>query len=288
MENFLQTLLNGILTSGIYIIVTLGLTLVFGIMRVVNFAHGEFVMLGTYITYWSFSLLGMNPYLTLAVCAVLLFLLGLGMYKSAVERIVDSAPINQVLITFGFSILLQNVALIFWSANSVAINIQTKIVRIGTLQIGRDRLFVFLIGLAFALIMSLLVSRTSLGKTMSAVSQNRRAASLLGINVPAVYLLTFGVSAAIAGISGGLVSIVMYASPYIGSKLGLRAFAILTLAGLGNINTVIWASLILGLSESLISVYVPQGAGWAEGLSFLIILLVLAFKPSGLKGMRAE
>ncbi len=288
MENFLQTLLNGILTSGIYIIVTLGLTLVFGIMRVVNFAHGEFVMLGTYITYWSFSLLGMNPYLTLAVCAVLLFLLGLGMYKSAVERILDSPPINQVLITFGFSILLQNVALIFWSANSVAINIQTKIVRIGTLQIGRDRLFVFLIGLAFALIMSLLVSRTSLGKTMSAVSQNRRAASLLGINVPAVYLLTFGVSAAIAGISGGLVSIVMYASPYIGSKLGLRAFAILTLAGLGNINTVIWASLILGLSESLISVYVPQGAGWAEGLSFLIILLVLAFKPSGLKGMRAE
>ncbi len=288
MENLLQTLLNGVLTSGIYIIVTLGLTLVFGIMRIVNFAHGEFVMLGTYITYWSFTLLGMNPYLTLIVCAVILFFVGLGMYKAAIEQILDSPPINQVLITFGFSILLQNLALIFWSANSIAINTQPQIMKIGTLQVGKDRMFVFLIGFAFAVLISIIVSRTSIGKTMSAVSQNRRAAYLLGINVPIVYLLTFGVSAAIAGISGGLVSIVMYASPYIVSKLGLRAFAILTLAGLGNINTIIVASLILGLSESIISVYVPQGPGWAEGLSFLIILLVLAFKPSGLKGMRAE
>lgn len=288
MLNFLQATLNGTLTGGVYLIVTLGLSLVFGIMRVVNFAHGEFVMIGAYITFWCFTLLGMNPYVTLFFSTTILFFIGIIFYKIGIEKILDAPPINQVLLTFGFSVLFQNIALILWTANSVAMNLGTHIVKIGNVQVGRDRIIVFLIGLSSALLIAFLVSKTKIGKTMSAVSQNRRAAYLLGINVSRIYLLTFGISAAFAGIAGGLVSIVMYASPYIGGKLGLRAFAILTLAGLGNIPAIILASLILGLSESFISIYIPQGPGWAEGVSFLIILLVLAFRPSGLKGMRAE
>jgi branched-chain amino acid transport system permease protein len=288
MENFFQVVINGFLAGGVYLVVTLGIALVFGIMRIVNFAHGEFVMLGAYITYWCFTLAGMNPYLTLILSTAALFLVGLLAYKLTIERILDAPPINQVLLTFGISVLMQNIALILWSANSVALNMETAVVKIGRLQAGRDRVMVFLIGLAITLLLSLVLNRTNIGKTMSAVSQNRRAAYLVGINVPFVYLVSFGVSAALAGIAGGLVSIVMYASPYIGGRLGLRAFAILTMAGLGNINVIIIASFLLGLIESFVSIYVPQGPGWAEGVSFLIILLVLAFRPAGLKGLRAE
>jgi len=288
MQSFMQTIVNGLLTGGVYLIVTIGIALVFGIMRIVNFAHGEFVMLGAYITYFSFTLLGINPYLTLFISTSLLFIVGVIVYKASIERILDAPPINQVLLTFGISVLLQNVALILWTANSVAMNLKMAVVKIGMIQVGRDRVIVFLIGFAITIILALVLNKTTIGKTMSAVSQNRHAAYLLGINVPLVYILSFGVSAALAGTAGGLVGIVMYASPYIGGRLGLRAFAILTLAGLGNMSVIIVASLLLGLIESFVSIYIPQGPGWAEGVSFLLILVVLAFRPSGLKGLRAE
>lgn len=288
MQNFLQAVLNGFLTGGVYLVVTLGIAFVFGIMRLMNFAHGEFVMLGAYTTYWCFTLAGMNPYLTLVVSALLLFVVGLITYKFLVERILDAPPINQTLLTFGISVVLQNLALILWSANSVALNVKTTVIKLGMIQAGRDRIILFLIGLAVTLLLMLLLTKTSVGKTMSAVSQNRRAAYLLGINVPLFYLISFGIASALAGLAGGLVGIVMYSSPYVGGKLGLRAFAILTMAGLGNFGPIIVASMVMGLIESFVGIYVPQGPGWAEGISFLIILVVLAFRPAGLKGARAE
>jgi branched-chain amino acid transport system permease protein len=288
MESLSQAVLNGLLTGGVYLVVTLGIALVFGIMRIVNFAHGEFVMLGAYVTYWSFTLMGMNPYLTLVLSSLVLFVLGLLTYKFLVEKILDAPPINQVLLTFGISVVMQNLALMLWSGNSVAMDMETRVVKLGAVQAGQDRIILFFLGLAITILLSLVLTRTYLGKTMSAVSQNRRAAYLLGVNVPLVYLLSFALAAALAGLAGGLVSIVMYASPYIGGKLGLRAFAILTMAGLGNMGAIIAASFLMGLIESFVGIYVPQGPGWAEGVSFMIILAVLAFRPSGLKGLRAE
>ncbi len=288
MTHFLQITLNGIFTSGVYIAVVLGLSLVFGVMRIVNFAHGELVMIGAYITYWLFVLFGMNPYLSLILDACIVFLIGVLMYKLSVEKILDAPSTDQVLLTFGFSVFFQNLALILWSANAFALSKETVSIKIGNIYFGKDRLIVFIIGIVMALTLSLILSKTKIGKTLNAVSQNRTASYLIGINVPFFYTITFGISAALAGIAGGLISVVMYTSPYIGSRLGLKAFAILTLAGLGNTNMALISSLILGLSESYISAYIPQGAGWAEGLSFLIILIVLAIRPSGLMGMRAE
>lgn len=288
MDSFLQAVFNGLLTGGVYLVVTLGIALVFGIMRIVNFAHGEFVMLGAYVTYWCFTLIGINPYGTLVLSSLVLFALGIVTYKFLIEKILDAPPINQVLLTFGISVVMQNLALILWTGNSVAMDLETKVIKLGAIQAGQDRIILFLVGLAVTVGLSLVLNGTDVGKTMSAVSQNRRAAYLLGINVPIVYLLSFGLAAALAGMAGGLVSIVMYASPYIGGKLGLRAFAILTMAGLGNINAIIAASFLMGLIESFVGIYVPQGPGWAEGVSFMIILAVLAFRPSGLKGLRAE
>jgi branched-chain amino acid transport system permease protein len=288
MNNFIQTIINGLLTSGVYLIVTIGLTLVLGIMRIVNFAHGELVMIGAYITYWCFTLLKMNPYVSLILNIIVLFIIGIIIYKIGISKILDAPSLDQVLLTFGFSILFQNLALILWTANAYGISLKTEIIKIGNIQVGRDRVIVFIIGFVITIILSLILSKTKFGKTLNAISQNRNAAYLVGINVPYYYMLSFGIASALAGLAGGLVGIVMYTSPYIGAKLGLRAFAILVLAGLGNINMAIIASIILGLLESFISVYVPQGPGWAEGLSFFLILIILTIKPSGIKGLRSE
>lgn len=284
----LQTLLNGLLISGLYLIVTVGLTLILSVMRIVNFAHGEFVMIGAYITYLCFTLIGLNPYISLLLNIIILFIIGIIVYKIGIEKILDAPPLNQVLLTFGFSILFQNIALILFTANAYGLKIQTKSIKIFNLNFGRDRFIVFLIGLLITILLTIILSKTNFGKTLNAVSQNRTASYLVGINVHYYYLLAFGISSALAGLAGGLVSIVMYTSPFIGSKLGLRAFAILVLAGLGNIKMTIFASILLGIFESLISVYVPQGPGWAEGLSFLLILIILAIKPTGISGLRGE
>ncbi len=288
MVTFLQTLVNGLLISGIYVIITAGLALVLGIMRIVNFAHGDLIMIGAYGTYWLFTLFGINPYLSLFLDAIILFFIGILMYKGGIAQILDAPPLDQVLLTFGYSILFENIALILWGANSVGISLAGKVSRLGSIQVGRDKLIASLIGFALALLLSLILSKSKFGKTLTAVSQNRVAAQLMGINVSFAYIISFGIASALAGVAGGLVNIVMYTSPYIGIRLGLRAFAILILAGLGNMNTLFIASLILGLSESFVSVYVPQGPGWAEGISFLIILIILAIRPSGIKGVRSE
>lgn len=284
----IQTIINGFLVSSVYLIVTLGLSLVLSIMRIVNFAHGEFVMIGAYITYWFYTLFKINPYISLFLCFIILFIIGLFVYKVGINKILDEPSLNQVLLTFGFSILFQNLALILWTANAYSLPLKSNPIKLGTIFLSRERLNIFIIGLIITLLINYILNHTNFGKTLLAISQNKKAALLVGINVTNYYLLSFGIASGLAGLAGGLVSFVMYASPFIGVKLGLRAFTIIVLAGLGNINMTIVASLILGLSEAMISIYLPQGSGWAEGLSFLLILSVLAIKPSGIKGLRTE
>lgn len=284
----IQTIINGLLVSSVYLIVTLGLSLVLSIMRIVNFAHGEFVMIGAYITYWFYTLFKINPYISLFLCFIILFIIGLFVYKVGINKILDEPSLNQVLLTFGFSILFQNLALILWTANAYSLPLKSNPIKLGTIFLSRERLNIFIIGLIITLLINYILNHTNFGKTLLAISQNKKAALLVGINVTNYYLLSFGIASGLAGLAGGLVSFVMYASPFIGVKLGLRAFTIIVLAGLGNINMTIVASLILGLSEAMISIYLPQGSGWAEGLSFLLILSVLAIKPSGIKGLRTE
>jgi branched-chain amino acid transport system permease protein len=288
--DFLQSFANGLLIAGLYAAVTLGLTLVLGVMGIVNFAHGEMVMLGAYNTFWVFTLLGIDPLLSIALSGLLLFFIGLFIYRFTIRPILNDPPLNQLLLTLGISIFLQNLAMILWKTDSrsVITSYSGMSLSLGVVNVGMTRLLTFLIAVGLTLFLLFFLYKARPGKAMRAVSENNTASWLIGINVQKTYLLAFGVACALAGASGALVSTIMYTYPMVGFKLSLKAFCILVLGGLGNIPGALFGSLILGLTESFVGTYVPEGSGWAEGISFILIMVILIIKPTGLVGTRRE
>jgi len=288
--SFLQSLANGILIAGLYAAVTLGLTLVLGVMGIVNFAHGELVMLGAYSTFWLFTLLGIDPMLSIPMSGLILFFIGLPIYRFTIRPILKDPPLNQLLLTLGISIFLQNLAMILWKADSRAVitSYSGMSLHLGMVHVGLTRLVTFLIAVTLTIFLVLFLYKARPGRAMRAVSENNTASWLIGINVQKTYLLAFGVASGLAGASGALVSTIMYTFPMVGFKLSLKAFCILILGGLGNIPGALFGSLILGLTESFVGTYVPEGSGWAEGISFMLIMVILIIKPTGLAGTRRE
>ncbi len=288
--SFFQSLANGILIAGLYATVTLGLTLVLGVMGIVNFAHGELVMLGAYSTFWLYTLLGIDPMLSIAMSGLILFFIGLSIYRFTIRPILKDPPLNQLLLTLGISIFLQNLAMILWKTDSrsVITSYSGMSLHLGMVHVGLTRLITFLIAVVLTVFLVFFLYKARPGRAMRAVSENNTASWLIGVNVQKTYMLAFGVAAAIAGASGALVSTIMYTFPMVGFKLGLKAFCILILGGLGNIPGALFGSLILGLTESFVGTYVPEGSGWAEGISFILIMIILIIKPTGLAGTRRE
>ncbi|HSR13320.1 MAG TPA: branched-chain amino acid ABC transporter permease, partial [Thermodesulfobacteriota bacterium] len=251
---------------------------------------GEMVMLGAYNTFWLFTLFGLDPLLSIAVSGLLLFFLGLGMYRFTIRPILKDPPLNQLLLTLGVSIFLQNLAMIFWKTDSrsVITSYSDMSLHLGMVHVGVTRLLTFGIAVALTIVLIVFLYKVRAGKAMRAVSENNTASWLIGINVQRTYLLAFGVATGLAGASGALVSTIMYTFPMVGFKIGLKAFCILVLGGLGNIPGALLGSLVLGLTESFVGTYVPEGSGWAEGISFILIMIVLIIKPTGLAGTRRE
>ncbi len=277
-------LIFGVLRSGLYALTSVGLALSVGVIGIVNFAHGEFLMLGAYLGYWLFVSYGIDPLLAIPIGAAALFLVGAGTYRLSIQRVLRAPELNQMLLTFGISIFLQNLAIILWSGDprTAAVSYKATAVPLGPLVVGFPQLIVFVLAMALTLGLYLVLGRSRVGKAMRAVAQNRVGASLIGIEVDRIYLLTFGVACALAGTAGMMITLQLSTSPFIGLLYTLKAFAIIVIAGLGNINGVIYASLVLGLSEAFVEFYVPQGGGWSEGVFFLLILVVLLVRPKGL------
>ena len=283
MEVFFQALVNGLLRSGLYALTSIGLALSVGVLGIVNFAHGEFLMLGAYLGVFLFLLFGLDPLLSLPLAALVLFLLGMLLYRCTIKYVLDAPEINQMLLTFGISVFLQNLALILWSGDPRAINSTYRSVTLhfAGVNAGMGRFLTFVIAFSLIIALYLVLTRTRAGKAMRAVSQSRDGAGLVGIKVQKVYLYTFGVSAALAGMAGVMLSMVLYAQPAVGLEFTLKAFCIVVMAGLGNIGGVIWASLLLGVTESIVGTFIPQGSGWSDGVFFILILAVLIFRSRG-------
>ncbi|GGL83703.1 branched-chain amino acid ABC transporter permease [Deinococcus aerolatus] len=280
MDLFLQTLLNGLLQSGIYALVASGLALAVGVVGIVNFAHGEFLMIGAFMAWAASAFLGVDPLLSLPIVAVAVFGVGALTYRVSIRHVLLAPELNQMLLTFGLGILLQNLALMLLGGNTrtVTTPYQASSLSIGELSIGGPKAIAF--GLAAALLGALYFTlyRTVLGRQMRAVAQNRRGAQLIGIPVDRVYLIAFGVSCGLAAVAGVLVSVLLFASPTVGLVFALKAFAIIVMAGLGNLTGVLWASVILGLSEALVQTYVPGGGGWSDAVFFLMIFGTLVLR----------
>jgi branched-chain amino acid transport system permease protein len=284
----LQNLAYGLFVGGSYGVAAVGLSLVFGVMRVLNVAHGELLMVGGYVTFWLFTLLNLDPLLSLLVSAPALFLLGLALNRGLfgfVERLEEEARIkNSLLISFGLTLVIQNAAQALWSADERSVS--SGLAAGGTVVLGVALPYTRLATLAVALLVIValqqLLQRTYFGKAVRATAEDWEAAAVAGIDVRRTYLLTFGLGAALAGIAGTLVSMQYSIAPSIGVAWTLKALVVVVLAGLGSIFGAFLGGLVLGVAEQL-SVFVI-GTAYREAVGLVLFLLVLLLRPQGLFG----
>ena len=290
-----QVLISGILLGGLYALIGLGMSLIMGVMKIINLAHGELMMVAMYGTYWMFTLWKVDPYVSLLVVCPAMFLLGVLIQKFLITPVMDAEsilPENQVLLTVGIGLVLANLALLAFSANyrSVPVSYASKTiywdVKLGGQTISLSFSYPFLVAFGIAVLLGallfLFLARTDLGRMIRATAQDKRAASLMGINTKRITYITFGLGAALVGAAGALLDPVYYLYPEIGHPFTAKAFIITVLGGMGNIPGAVLGGLVLGLAESLGSVYVSLG--YKDAFGFIIFVLVLIFLPKGLLG----
>jgi branched-chain amino acid transport system permease protein len=281
----LQAVINGLLTGALYALVGMGLALIFGVMRIVNFAHGAFMMLGMYATYVFFTRTDLSPYLLFIVAGILLFAIGYAIYFGLLRPIHGKSDFMQILLTLGIGLIATDGVLLAFGADYHQINIPLlgKNLRFGQhISVNAPWMVSFGIAVLLAFALYLFVMRTMTGRAARAIAQNRYAAPLMGINVFRVQAISFAVGIAAAGIAGGLLLPVFYIYPQVGDQFTLKAFVMVVLGGMESIVGAALAGLVLGVVESLTSLY--WGNEWALAVDFVIFLLVLSLKPSGIFG----
>jgi branched-chain amino acid transport system permease protein len=288
MELLIGAIIQGILIGGVYAVAAMGLTLVFGVMDIVNFAHGEFIMLGMYVVFWLFTLLGIDPLLSLFINIGIFFLIGYFLQKLIINQIVETAPVlNRLLITLALSVVLTNGALMAWKGDFRSIFVYAQsVVDLGfmDIRIGVTRLMSFIIAVLVAVVFYFLIMKTKWGIAVRATAQNRQSAELMGINIHQMYSITFGMGAALASAAGTSIILFHPVFPTVGLNFVLKTFIIVVLGGMGSFVGAFLGSLIIGVIESLSAVYIAST--YKEIVSFIIFILILLFKPSGLFGKR--
>lgn len=280
----LQATVDGILMGGVYAVTAVGLTLIFGVMEIVNFAHGALMMLGMYVTYWLFTLWGINPYLTIPVSIAVMFFIGLLIQRYLLNKIIKAPQHNQLLLTLGIMLFVENLALFLWSPDyrSIAVSGLQNSFLLGGISLNKPKLLAFVFALILTMIVYFILRKTDLGKAIRATSQEREGASLVGIKVKNINAIAFGIGTACAGVAGSLIVPFFFTSPGAGSVFLLRSFVVAILGGLGNFWGALFAGLLIGLAESL-SGLILSGS-WNDLVIYGIFVLVLLLRPTGLFG----
>ena len=285
MTEFLNIIAVGLLLGGIYAMVAVGLNLIFGVIRVVNFAQGEFVMLGMYGAYAAQLSMGLDPYLAPIVVVPVLFVFGALVY-AVILRPLQGEPMMQIFATFGLLMVLENTVLaitrgITYIVNSVITGVS---VPIGPINVGLSRIVVLIAATLVTLAIGWYLRSVLHGKAIRAVAQYRNAARLMGVNVERVYIMTFGIGAALAGLAGCLLAPLYTMSPQIGMNFIMPAFAVVVLGGLGSVTGAYIGGFIVGLTEALAGYYLDPALKHA--VLFLVFITVLVVRPSGLFGVK--
>jgi branched-chain amino acid transport system permease protein len=281
---FLQALVSGILNGGIYALVAIGLTFIWGVMNIVNFAHGSMMMLGMYISFWLFTLLGVDPYLSLLFSIPLLFFFGVLTEKFLIEPVLDSQPFIQVVLTMGLMLLLENLATIFFSPDyrAVTVSYGSSTFAIGGIRVHVPRLMATIAALLITGLLYIFLKKTDLGKAIRAASQQKEGAMLVGIDVKYVYAIAFGIGTASVGAAGSLVIPFFYAEPHVGLVFVTIAFVIVVMGGFGNFVGALISGFIIGIIESLGAIFMPGST--KHVITFGVFILLLLFRPLGLLG----
>jgi len=279
-----QAVVNGLLIGGIYALVSIGVTLIFGVVKVVNFAQGEFVMIGMYISYWLATLVRLDPVASLAVSMPALFIAGLLLQKFLLRRVLGLGDMPQIFLTFALSLFLMNVALLLFTANYRTIQTADTFsaLRLGPLYLSVPRVIAFALAMLLSAALEIFLRTTDLGKAMRAAAQNRDVAMLMGVNPDRVFGVAVGLALALAGAAGSLLMPFYPAYPTVGQQFVLFAFVAVVLGTLGNVRGALIAGLMMGMAESLGVQFVGADSGLI--VVFAMLLVTLAVRPGGLYG----
>ncbi len=283
LEYFPQYLFNGILIGANYALIAMGLTVIFGLMNIANFAHGQFYMLGGFIAYQLTTALGLNFFAALVVSVVVVTGLGILLDRTIFKRLRNKPLISSVLVTIGLAILIENLALVLWGARPEAIPspFQLTPVQIGPIFATQPRLFAVVVTLAAIVTIHLLLHYTRMGKAMRATFQQQEAAALAGIDIDLVYSVAFGIGAGLAGLGGVLLGTIFYVHPTMGDVATLKAFVVTILGGMGSFPGAIIGGLLLGIAESFGTLV---SSAYKDAIGYILVILVLLYRPQGLFG----
>jgi len=284
-----QALLFGIANGCIYILLATGLNLIFGVMKLVNFAHGQLLMVGAFVAYEVTTIAGLNPYASILVSMGSVALIGIVLEKFAFRKVRGTEKLNEIFISLGLIYVFQNVATLLWVKN-YTIQIPSPLsglsLPLGEVLLSYDRILAIVIVIVILLGLVLLTKKTKIGLAMRATSQKSDAAMLMGININRVYSFTFAVGAALAGAAGALYGIIFNFNPAIGALPTIKAFAIIILGGLGSIPGAVIGGLLYGIAENAAG-YLSNGT-WQDAVAFALLIVVLVIRPTGLFGEKGE
>ena len=291
---FAQAVVSGLLIGGVYSLVAMGLSLVFGVLDIINFAHGALMTITIYVSYLLFQNYGVDPYVSLVVTIPLMFVVGVGIQRFAINPVMDAPVHNQLLLTLGIAIIIENLALVLFTGTPRSIELAYARnefdlgvvtldfpLRVFGAVVSLPKLIAFLVALLLAGVLYLLIQRTQLGAAIRASAQEPEGAELVGIDVRRIYMITFGIGTACVGAAGSLVLPFLFVAPTAGATFTIIAFVVVVLGGMGSIPGALVGGLVIGLTQELTQLFVPGSKFLGV---FIVFLAVLLFRPEGILG----
>jgi branched-chain amino acid transport system permease protein len=288
-SGLIQALLWGVASGCIYILLATGLNIIFGVMKLVNFAHGQLLMIGAYIAFTVTTALGLNAYVAILVAMSTVALIGVGLERFTFRRVLGTDKLNEIFVSLGLIYVFENAADLLWGSTPQQIPSPLQGMQLSLGQdvaISYDRLSAILIVIVILIALFLLLKKTKIGLAMRATSQKSSASMLMGVNIEKVYVFTFALGAALAGAAGALYGIILPFNPAIGALPTIKAFAIIIIGGLGSIPGAVIGGLLYGIAENTAVYFL--GAIWQDAIAFALLIIVLVIRPTGIFGEKGE
>jgi len=288
-SQLIEIILWGVATAGVYILLAVGLNLIFGVMKLVNFAHGELLMLGAYVSFAVTAALGVNAYLGVLFSMGVVAFVGVVVERFCFRRVMGTEKLNEIIISLGLIYVFSSTAVLLWGdkPKKIVSPFENRAFPITeSVFISYDRVIAMIIVAALLVGLFLLVKKTRIGLAMRATSQSSTTSMLMGVNTSKVYMFSFAVGAALAGAAGALFGMIFSFDPYVGGALTIKAFAIIILGGLGSLRGAVIGGLIYGIAEYSASIFL--GGIWPDAVAFIILIIVLVIRPTGIFGQKGE
>lgn len=280
----IQAIVNGLLLGGVYAAYSAGFSLIFGVMGVVNLAHGDLIMLGAFTSYWMFALFGMDPYMTVPFAMAFLFIFGYLVQRYIINRVIEMPHIMSYILTFGIQLIVANTALQLWTHDfrSITTSYSGANAYLFGINVPYARLVTFFLALIIVAALWFFLMRTETGRAIRATAMDKEVARVMGVNIRQIYAVTFGIGAAISGLAGALISPFVIIFPEMGLDYTIIAFCVVVLGGMGYMPGALWGGAILGLAQSLSATYLS--AGISVAITFILLFFMLIFRPTGIVG----